>query len=126
MSAIASRQAWQVSYRRGAFSEDTVLVRIVPHRRNMLCEAMVDAGRIGMSKFQSRLVGTIVLVALGLLCFPVCWTDRKSIIRMNLLAIPLGTEAPATAMSRYDVPAATQARWPTQPPEGAVMKRCGR
>lgn len=51
------------------------------------------------SKFQNRLVGTIVLVALGLLCFPVCWTDRKSIIRMNLLRFHWYRSL-ATAMSR--------------------------
>lgn len=36
------------------------------------------------SKFQNRLVGTIVLVALGVIILRGCWTGRKSITRMSL------------------------------------------
>lgn len=37
------------------------------------------------SKFQNRLVGTIVLVALGVIVLPGLLDGQKNIIRMNLL-----------------------------------------
>ncbi len=40
------------------------------------------------SKFQNRLVGTIVLVALGVIILPGCWTGRKA-LPDEFAAIPL-------------------------------------
>lgn len=51
------------------------------------------------SKFQNRLVGTIVLVALGVIVLPGLLDGQKSIIRMNLLRFHWYRSL-ATAMSR--------------------------
>ncbi len=70
------------------------------------------------SKFQNRLVGTIVLVALGVIVLPGLLDGQKKHYQDEFAAIPLVPKAG----DRYEpdmMPAATQAL-PTQPPEGAA------
>ncbi|VEB56504.1 DedD protein [Salmonella enterica subsp. enterica] len=75
------------------------------------------------SKFQNRLVGTIVLVALGVIVLPGLLDGQKKHYQDEFAAIPL-VPKPGDRDEPDMMPAATQAL-PTQPPEGG-LKRCGR
>ena len=63
--------------------EDTVLVCGSFHTVAHVMEVM-DAGEPVASKFQNRLTGTIVLVALGVIILPGLLDGQKSITGMNL------------------------------------------
>ncbi len=79
------------------------------------------------SKFQNRLVGTIVLVALGVIVLPGLLDGQKKHYQDEFAAIPL-VPKPGDRDEPDMMPAATQAL-PTQPPEGAAeevrARRCG-
>ena len=70
------------------------------------------------SKFQNRLVGTIVLVALGVIVLPGLLDGQKKHYQDEFAAIPLVPNA-GDRDEPDMMPAATQAL-PTQPPEGAA------
>ena len=68
------------------------------------------------SKFQNRLVGTIVLVALGVIILPGLLDGQKKHYQDEFAAIPL-VPKPGDRDEPDMLPAATQAL-PSQPPEG--------
>ncbi len=70
------------------------------------------------SKFQNRLVGTIVLVALGVIILPGLLDGQKKHYQDEFAAIPLVPKA-GDRDEPDMLPAATQAL-PAQPPEGAA------
>lgn len=70
------------------------------------------------SKFQNRLVGTIVLVALGVILLPGLLDGQKKHYQDEFAAIPL-VPKPGDTDEPDMMPAATQAL-PAQPPEGAA------
>ncbi|WP_124063588.1 cell division protein DedD, partial [Escherichia coli] len=70
------------------------------------------------SKFQNRLVGTIVLVALGVIVLPGLLDGQKKHYQDEFAAIPLVPKA-GDRDEPDMMPAATQAL-PTQPPEVAA------
>lgn len=70
------------------------------------------------SKFQNRLVGTIVLVALGVIILPGLLDGQKKHYQDEFAAIPL-VPKPGDTDEPDMLPAATQAL-PSQPPEGAA------
>ncbi|MGY9269852.1 cell division protein DedD [Citrobacter freundii] len=70
------------------------------------------------SKFQNRLVGTIVLVALGVIVLPGLLDGQKKHYQDEFAAIPL-VPKPGDRDEPDMMSAATQAL-PTQPPEGAA------
>ena len=70
------------------------------------------------SKFQNRLVGTIVLVALGVIVLPGLLDGQKKHYQDEFAAIPL-VPKPGDRDEPDMLPAATQAL-PSQPPEGAA------
>ena len=70
------------------------------------------------SKFQNRLVGTIVLVALGVIILPGLVDGQKKHYQDEFAAIPL-VPKPGDRDEPDMLPAATQAL-PSQPPEGAA------
>lgn len=70
------------------------------------------------SKFQNRLVGTIVLVALGVIVLPGMLDGQKKHYKDEFAAIPL-VPKPGDNNEPDMLPAATQAL-PSQPPEGAA------
>lgn len=70
------------------------------------------------SKFQNRLVGTIVLVALGVIVLPGLLDGQKKHYQDEFAAIPLVPKA-GDRDEPDMLPAATQAL-PAQPPEGAA------
>lgn len=70
------------------------------------------------SKFQNRLVGTIVLVALGGIILPGLLDGQKKHYQDEFAAIPL-VPKPGDRDEPDMLPAATQAL-PSQPPEGAA------
>lgn len=70
------------------------------------------------SKFQNRLVGTIVLVALGVIILPGLLDGQKKHYQDEFAAIPL-VPKPGDCDEPDMLPAATQAL-PSQPPEGAA------
>lgn len=70
------------------------------------------------SKFQNRLVGTIVLVALGVILLPGLLDGQKKHYQDEFAAIPL-VPKPGDTDEPDMLPAATQAL-PAQPPEGAA------
>ena len=70
------------------------------------------------SKFQNRLVGTIVLVALGVILLPGMLDGQKKHYQDEFAAIPL-VPKPGDNDEPDMLPAATQAL-PAQPPEGAA------
>lgn len=70
------------------------------------------------SKFQNRLVGTIVLVALGVIILPGLLDGQKKHYQDEFAAIPL-VPKPGDRNEPDMLPAATQAL-PSQPPEGAA------
>lgn len=70
------------------------------------------------SKFQNRLVGTIVLVALGVIVLPGLLDGQKKHYKDEFAAIPL-VPKPGDRDEPDMLPAVTQAL-PTQPPEGAA------
>lgn len=70
------------------------------------------------SKFQNRLVGTIVLVALGMIILPGLLDGQKKHYQDEFAAIPL-VPKPGDRDEPDMLPAATQAL-PSQPPEGAA------
>nr|WP_152778433.1 cell division protein DedD [Escherichia coli] len=75
-------------------------------------------GEAVASKFQNRLVGTIVLVALGVIVLPGLLDGQKKHYQDEFAAIPLVPKA-GDRDEPDMMPAATQAL-PTQPPEGAA------
>lgn len=75
-------------------------------------------GETVASKFQNRLVGTIVLVALGVIVLPGLLDGQKKHYQDEFAAIPLVPKADDRDEPDM-MPAATQAL-PTQPPEGAA------
>ena len=70
------------------------------------------------SKFQNRLVGTIVLVALGVIILPGLLDGQKKHYQDEFASIPL-VPKPGDSDEPDMLPAATQAL-PSQPPEGAA------
>lgn len=70
------------------------------------------------SKFQNRLMGTIVLVALGVIILPGLLDGQKKHYQDEFAAIPL-VPKPGDRDEPDMLPAATQAL-PAQPPEGAA------
>ncbi|WP_336819261.1 MULTISPECIES: cell division protein DedD [unclassified Cedecea] len=70
------------------------------------------------SKFQNRLVGTIILVALGVIVLPGLLDGQKKHYQDEFAAIPL-VPKPGDSDEPDMLPAATQAL-PAQPPEGAA------
>ncbi|MDG1644609.1 cell division protein DedD [Klebsiella huaxiensis] len=70
------------------------------------------------SKFQNRLVGTIVLVALGVIILPGLLDGQKKHYQDEFAAIPL-VPKPGDRDEPDMLPAATQTL-PSQPPEGAA------
>lgn len=70
------------------------------------------------SKFQNRLVGTVVLVALGVILLPGLLDGQKRHYQDEFAAIPL-VPKPGDRDEPDMLPAATQAL-PAQPPEGAA------
>ncbi|ADO47672.1 cell division protein DedD [[Enterobacter] lignolyticus] len=70
------------------------------------------------SKFQNRLVGTIALVALGVIVLPGLLDGQKKHYQDEFAAIPL-VPKPGDKDEPDMLPAATQAL-PSQPPEGAA------
>ncbi len=70
------------------------------------------------SKFQTRLVGTIVLVALGVIVLPGLLDGQKKHYQDEFAAIPL-VPKPGDRDEPDMLPTATQAL-PAQPPEGAA------
>ncbi len=70
------------------------------------------------SKFQNRLVGTIILVALGVIVLPGLLDGQKKHYQDEFAAIPL-VPKPGDTDEPDMLPAATQAL-PAQPPEGAA------
>lgn len=70
------------------------------------------------SKFQNRLVGTFVLVALGVIILPGLLDGQKKHYQDEFAAIPL-VPKPGDRDEPDMLPAATQAL-PSQPPEGAA------
>ncbi|OAT31219.1 DedD family protein [Buttiauxella brennerae ATCC 51605] len=70
------------------------------------------------SKFQNRLVGTIILVALGVIILPGLLDGQKKHYQDEFAAIPL-VPKPGDTNEPDMLPAATQAL-PSQPPEGAA------
>jgi DedD protein len=70
------------------------------------------------SKFQNRLVGTIILVALGVIVLPGLLDGQKKHYQDEFAAIPL-VPKPGDSDEPDMLPAATQAL-PSQPPEGAA------
>lgn len=70
------------------------------------------------SKFQNRLTGTIVLVALGVIILPGLLNGQKKHYQDEFAAIPL-VPKPGDRDEPDMLPAATQAL-PAQPPEGAA------
>lgn len=74
------------------------------------------------SKFQNRLAGTIVLVALGVIILPGLLDGQKKHYQDEFAAIPL-VPKPGDRDEPDMLPAATQAL-PAQPPEGAAEEVC--
>lgn len=72
------------------------------------------------SKFQNRLVGTIILVALGVIVLPGLLDGQKKHYQDEFAAIPL-VPKPGDTDEPDMLPAATQAL-PSQPPEGAAAE----
>ncbi len=72
------------------------------------------------SKFQNRLTGTIVLVALGVIILPGLLDGQKKHYQDEFAAIPL-VPKPGDRDEPDMLPAATQAL-PAQPPEGAARR----
>lgn len=70
------------------------------------------------SKFQNRLVGTIILVALGVIVLPGLLDGQKKHYQDEFAAIPL-VPKPGDTDEPDMLPGATQAL-PSQPPEGAA------
>jgi DedD protein len=70
------------------------------------------------SKFQNRLVGTIILVALGVIVLPGLLDGQKKHYQDEFAAIPL-VPKPGDTDEPDMLPVATQAL-PSQPPEGAA------
>lgn len=70
------------------------------------------------SKFQNRLVGTIILVALGVIVLPGLLDGQKKHYQDEFAAIPL-VPKPGDSDEPDMLPSATQAL-PSQPPEGAA------
>lgn len=70
------------------------------------------------SKFQNRLVGTIILVAMGVIILPGLLDGQKKHYQDEFAAIPL-VPKPGDTDEPDMLPAATQAL-PSQPPEGAA------
>lgn len=70
------------------------------------------------SKFQNRLVGTIILVALGVIVLPGLLDGQKKHYQDEFAAIPL-VPKPGDTDEPDMLPAASQAL-PSQPPEGAA------
>ncbi|WJV52557.1 cell division protein DedD [Prodigiosinella aquatilis] len=69
------------------------------------------------SKFQNRLVGTIILVALGVIVLPGLLDGKKKHYEDEFAAIPL-VPKPGDAVEAESMPSINQLL-PTQPPEGA-------
>lgn len=69
------------------------------------------------SKFQNRLVGTVILVALGVIVLPGLLDGKKKHYEDEFAAIPLVPKA-GDSQENDAVPPATQSL-PAQPPEGA-------
>ncbi|EXU75103.1 cell division protein DedD [Erwinia mallotivora] len=69
------------------------------------------------SKFQNRLVGTVVIVALGVIILPGILDGKKKHYKEEFAAIPL-VPRPGDQLEADGVPPVTQAL-PAQPPEGA-------
>ena len=81
------------------------------------------------SKFQNRLVGTIVLVALGVIVLPGLLDGQKKHYQDEFAAIPLVPKAgdrdepdmmPAATQALPTQPHTTPRGWPPRPPEGAA------
>lgn len=70
------------------------------------------------SKFQNRLVGTIILVALGVIILPGLLDGKKKHYEDEFASIPL-VPKPGDAQEQDVVPPVSQSL-PAQPPEGAV------
>lgn len=69
------------------------------------------------SKFQNRLVGTVVIVALGVIILPGLLDGKKKHYKEEFAAIPL-VPRPGDQQETDAIPPVTQAL-PAQPPEGA-------
>ncbi|RNM09320.1 cell division protein DedD [Dickeya undicola] len=69
------------------------------------------------SKFQNRLVGTVVLVALGVIVLPGLLDGKKKHYEDDFAAIPL-VPKPGDTLEAESMPPINQSL-PTQPPEGA-------
>lgn len=69
------------------------------------------------SKFQNRLVGTIIIVALGVIVLPGLLDGKKKHFKEEFAAIPL-VPKPGDQQETDIVPSVTQSL-PAQPPEGA-------
>ncbi|WP_127960126.1 cell division protein DedD [Serratia microhaemolytica] len=70
------------------------------------------------SKFQNRLVGTVILVALSVIILPSLLDGKKQHYENEFAAIPL-LPKPGEVHESYLIPPASQAL-PAQPPEGAA------
>ncbi|MCX8956641.1 cell division protein DedD [Erwinia psidii] len=75
------------------------------------------------SKFQNRLVGTVVIVALGVIILPGLLDGKKKHYKEEFAAIPL-VPRPGDQQETDGVPPVTQAL-PAQPPEGAGTALAG-
>ena len=69
------------------------------------------------SKFQNRLVGTVILVAIGVIVLPGLLDGKKKHYKEEFAAIPL-VPKPDDQQDSEMVPPVTQPL-PSQPPEGA-------
>lgn len=69
------------------------------------------------SKFQNRLVGTVVLVALGVIVLPGLLDGKKKHYEDDFAAIPL-VPKPGDTLEAESMPPINQSL-PAQPPEGA-------
>ena len=72
------------------------------------------------SKFQNRLVGTVIIVALGVIILPGLLDGKKKHYKEEFAAIPL-VPKPGDQQENDLVPPVTQAL-PSQPPEGAAVE----
>ena len=70
------------------------------------------------SKFQNRLVGTVILVALGVIILPGLLDGKKKHYEDEFASIPL-VPKPGDAPEQGDVPPPVTQSLPAQPPEGA-------
>jgi DedD protein len=75
------------------------------------------------SKFQNRLVGTIILVALGVIILPGLLDGKKKHYEDEFASIPL-VPKPGDVEEQDSVPPVTQSL-PAQPPEGADQSMTG-